>query len=141
MVQLRAVVDVHGTPVLCQNIHLIPPRNFEYTVEHFDEMRDFVQMLFNENGRPAIVAGDFNFTGSTLQAQTIKSIGFKDAFLDAGTGRGSTWPVNSIFRYLPGIRLDHIFLSPKLQCRSIAQGKGYGSDHRPLVADLALTGP
>jgi endonuclease/exonuclease/phosphatase (EEP) superfamily protein YafD len=136
MTQLRAVVHLHGTPVLCQNIHLMPPRTFNYTVEHFDEMRDFIHLLSNENGRPTIIAGDFNFTGSTLQAHTIEAAGFHDAFVEAGTGRGTTWPVNAFFRYLPSLRLDHIFLSPQIECQRIATGNGYGSDHRPLVADL-----
>lgn len=141
IVQLTALVDVQGTIVMCRNIHLMPPRKLDYTIEHFDEMRDFVEQLANSTQKPVIVAGDFNFTGSTLQARAVEKAGFHDAFADAGTGRGSTWPVNGIFRYLPGIRLDHIFLSPALTCQNIHTGAGYGSDHRPLIARIAVVGP
>jgi endonuclease/exonuclease/phosphatase (EEP) superfamily protein YafD len=136
--QLTAVVDVQGIPVECRNIHLMPPRKWDYTIEHFDEMRDFVRELAQAKDKPVIIAGDFNFTGSTLQARAINATGFHDAFVEAGTGRGTTWPVNGIFRYLPGIRLDHIFLSPALTCRQITTGTGTGSDHRPLIAEIAL---
>jgi endonuclease/exonuclease/phosphatase (EEP) superfamily protein YafD len=76
-----------------------------------------------------------------LQARAIEGAGFHDAFVEAGVGRGSTWPVNGIFRYLPGIRLDHVFLSPRLACRTIRTGTGYGSDHRPLVAEIVIVEP
>ena len=138
IVQLTALVDVRGTTVMCRNIHLIPPRKLNYTIEHFDEMRDFVEELTNSRDNPVIVAGDFNFTGSTRQARAIEAAGYHDAFVEAGSGRGSTWPVNDFFRYLPGIRLDHIFLSPALTCRNIQTGTGYGSDHRPLIAEIAV---
>jgi endonuclease/exonuclease/phosphatase (EEP) superfamily protein YafD len=136
--QLTTVVDVQGVAVECRNIHLMPPRKMDYTIEHFDEMRDFVRSLSQAKDKPVIVAGDFNFSGSTLQARAVQSTGFRDAFVQAGTGRGTTWPVNGIFRYLPGIRLDHIFLSPALSCRSITTGTGLGSDHRPLVAEIVI---
>lgn len=136
--QLSAQIQVGGHTVDCRNIHLVPPRTLSYTTEHFDEMRDFADTLSQDRDTLVIIAGDFNFTGSTLQARAIEASGFHDAFIEAGAGRGSTWPVNGIFRYLPGIRLDHIFLSPALSCRFIQTGQGQGSDHRPLIAEIEL---
>ena len=136
--QLSAIVDVQGIPVECRNIHLMPPRKMDYTIDHLDELRDFVHALSQVKDKPVIVASDFNFTGSTLQAQAIQATGFRDAFVEAGTGHGTTWPVNGILRFLPGIRLDHIFLSPSLSCRTISTGNGYGSAHRPLVAEIII---
>jgi endonuclease/exonuclease/phosphatase (EEP) superfamily protein YafD len=138
IVQLSADVAVGNTIIQCRNVHLVPPRNWDYTVEHLDEMREFEQRLRGNSSRNVIIAGDFNFTGSTLQANAIARSGFHDAFDEAGSGRGATWPVNGVFRYLPGIRLDHIFLSQNLHCRRIETGNGYGSDHRPLIAELEL---
>jgi len=138
VVQLSATIDFGGKAIDCWNIHLVPPRNWDYAIEHLDEMRDFEQRLRATSRAHVIVAGDFNFSGATLQASAIRSTGFKDAFEEAGAGRGNTWPVNGIFRYLPGIRLDHIYLSPGLRCRSIRTGTGSGSDHRPLIAEIEL---
>jgi endonuclease/exonuclease/phosphatase (EEP) superfamily protein YafD len=141
VVQLGALVDVKGITVECRNVHLMTPRTFDYTLEHFNEMRDFLADLDTFKSRPMIIAGDFNFTGTTLQAHSIEAVGFHDAFVEAGVGRGTTWPVNSFFRYFPSLRLDHIFLSPQLHCRRLEEGLGYGSDHRPLVAEIALEAP
>jgi endonuclease/exonuclease/phosphatase family metal-dependent hydrolase len=36
------------------------------------------------------------------------------------------------------MRLDHVLVSPGVETRSIREGRGEGSDHRPIIADLAL---
>jgi endonuclease/exonuclease/phosphatase (EEP) superfamily protein YafD len=138
--QLVANIDVEGVEITCWNLHLVPPRNYAYTVEHLDQMRDLLPRLKAAAARPLIVAGDFNFTGATLQAASIRQAGVEDSFEAIGAGRGATWPVNSIFRYLPGIRLDHIYLGGGMGCRSIRVGEGRGSDHRPLVAEITAPG-
>jgi hypothetical protein len=52
----------------------------------------------------------------------------------------ATWPVNSFFRYLPGVRVDHVYASKHLAFTRLTTGTGEGSDHRPLVAEIAITG-
>ena len=71
VVQLSARIDFRGQAIDCWNIHLVPPRNWDYTIEHLDEMRDFEQRLKATSGKHVIVAGDFNFSGATLQASAI----------------------------------------------------------------------
>jgi endonuclease/exonuclease/phosphatase (EEP) superfamily protein YafD len=85
-----------------------------------------------------VVSGDFNFTGHTWQADSLLALGFADAHQQAGTGRGATWPVIGLARYLPGIQLDHVFLRGGVACRGLSLGVGQNSDHRPLTATLAL---
>ena len=58
-----------------------------------------------------------------------------DAWDTGGRGFGFTWP-NGMFPY-PPIRLDHVFVSRDLGVRSARVGEGVGSDHRPVVADVA----
>lgn len=139
--QQRAVVDFDGVPVVVYNLHLLPPRTVEYVVGHCREMRDLGAILGAET-RNAILCGDFNFTERTPQAATLAALGFADAQDQGGSGRGATWPVIGALRYtFPGIRLDHVYLKGALSCRTLSTGTGRGSDHRPLIADLVVTGP
>ena len=39
---------------------------------------------------------------------------------------------------LPPIRIDQVFLSPEVECISIREGIGRGSDHKPLVVDVRI---
>ena len=88
---------------------------------------------------PYIVSGDFNFPETAPQHANLKRAGVREAHELAAIGRGATWPVNSIFRYIvPGVRIDHIYLSPQLTATTCRTGVGRGSDHRPVVADLAF---
>jgi endonuclease/exonuclease/phosphatase (EEP) superfamily protein YafD len=36
------------------------------------------------------------------------------------------------------MRLDHILVSPDIGVRSVKEGHGQGSDHRPIVAELVV---
>lgn len=138
--QQRVVVEFHGVPVVVYNLHLLPPRTVEYVAGHLREMRDLSVILAHET-RSAIIGGDFNFTERTPQAATLAGLGFVDAQDRGGSGRGATWPVIGPLRYtFPGIRLDHIYLKGGLACRQLVTGTGRGSDHRPLIADLVVSG-
>jgi endonuclease/exonuclease/phosphatase (EEP) superfamily protein YafD len=103
-------------------------------------------------GHPCIVMGDFNSTPFNV-AYGILAGGLKDAWRVAGRGFGHTFPgpgwINAggdglprpLRRFVPHwlMRIDHIFVSdhwrPLYARVSLLHG---GSDHRAVVADLAL---
>jgi endonuclease/exonuclease/phosphatase (EEP) superfamily protein YafD len=75
----------------------------------------------------------------TPMHRELKQAGVNEAHEQATIGRGATWPVNGIFRYItPGIRIDHVYLSPSLRAIRCETGVGEGSDHRPVVVDVVL---
>lgn len=135
--QIRAVVAIGQRPVAIYNVHLLPPLGLEYTTETRAQFADLLDLLASES-RPFIVAGDFNFTESAPQAAALRRLGLVEAFDQGGWGRGSTWPVNSFLRYLPGLRLDHIYLGGGLTCSDCRTGRGQGSDHRPVIAKIGF---
>jgi hypothetical protein len=54
-----------------------------------------------------------------------------------GRGWATTWPRNR-WPLPPLMRLDHVLVSPEIGVRSVREGIGQGSDHRPPIADLVL---
>jgi endonuclease/exonuclease/phosphatase (EEP) superfamily protein YafD len=94
--------------------------------------------LLGKEEHPIVLAGDFNCTNRSPYASALRNIDLRDVHTQAGFGRGATWPVSGFFRRLPGLRLDHIFLSDALTCTESRTGTGTGSDHRPVVARIAF---
>ena len=88
---------------------------------------------------PVIAAGDFNFTQETPNEAALKNVGLQDGFEQSGQGRGSTWPVDPPWmQWLPGVRIDHIFVSRQLTCTHFFVGGYDGLDHLPIVADVGV---
>ncbi len=136
--QIRAVVQLSQRPVVIYNVHLLPVSSLEYTTETRMQFADLLDRLKGES-LPVILGGDFNFTETTPQATQLRKLGLAEAFDLGGRGRGATWPVTSFLRYLPGVRLDHIYLGGGLTCSDCRTGTGRGSDHRPVIARIGFS--
>lgn len=135
--QHRFVVRAGDRPVTVYNIHLLPPRTYVYFAAHRRQFRELMALLAAER-LPALVSGDFNFTEASPQAAALARSGWHDAWDIAGSGYGATWPVISWLRYLPGLRIDHVYHNDGLVALDCRTGVGRGSDHRPLRVELAL---
>ena len=140
--QTRAVIRVGNRDVAVYNVHLLPPRRLDYTIDSRLQFADLCKAL-SEEKLPYVVAGDLNLTETTPQHRDLKRLGAADAHDSAGWAPGWTWPVNSIFRYVPGLRMDHVYVGNGLFVTRCETGEGYGSDHRPVIADVgwAASGP
>jgi endonuclease/exonuclease/phosphatase (EEP) superfamily protein YafD len=135
--QIRAVLDVRGREVVVDNIHVMPPTSARHSIEHRAGIADIIDLVRGES-RPVILCGDFNMTADSLYAARIRSTGLRDTHALAGFGRGATWPNFGVLRFAPGVRIDHIYLSDALTCVQSRVGEGRGSDHRPIVAQVAF---
>lgn len=92
-------------------------------------------MLAGER-HPLVVVGDFNATQYSRVYADLKSAGLRSAHEDRARGYATTWPNGAL--PLPPIRIDQAFLSPDVACRAITEGRGTGSDHKPLILDIEL---
>lgn len=137
MPQIRAVIEISGEPVAFYNVHPLPPRTLEYTTECRLQIADLIDLLQAER-LPVVVSGDFNFTQDTAPFKWLTKVGLTETHQLAGQGRGSTWPVISFYRWVPGLRLDRIFVGPALTAVESRTGQGRGSDHRPVIARIGL---
>lgn len=134
---MRAVVRFHDRPIVVYNLHLVPPYGVGQHRAQGRQVADLLERVESET-RPVILAGDFNFTSESRFARALAGLGFRDASDLGGRGRQSTWPVTGLLRYVPGIRIDHIYLSRGLTCSSSRTGAGQGSDHRPVMIVLGF---
>ena len=90
--------------------------------------------ILAEQPDPCIVFGDFNATQFSKVYRGLMADGWNSAHQWVGRGYATTWPNQSI--WAPPIRIDHVLFRDLVQCLAITEGKGQGSDHRPLVVDL-----
>jgi endonuclease/exonuclease/phosphatase (EEP) superfamily protein YafD len=135
--QARAVVRIDDRDVAIYSVHLMPPGSCAYATWQRQEFADLLDRLKREK-LPIVLCGDFNFTNASVFADELERLGLTDAHCVSGWGRGSTWPRLGLFRWFPGIRLDHLFLSEELTSTSSRTGVGGGSDHRPVIAEIGF---
>ena len=136
--QLRAVVRVGDRQVAVYVLHPLSPRSVRRVLLNRLATADLANQITREP-LPVVLAGDFNFTAETPNAAALTGLGLTDAFDLAGFGRGSTWPAKPrLATYVPGVRIDHFYLSPSLTCVGYITGGYTGSDHYPVVADVAV---
>lgn len=86
---------------------------------------------------PLIVAGDFNATHDHRQFRDLLTGGYHDAAADAGAGFVFTFPALR-FR-VPIAGLDHVVLSRELVGLDVRSARQPGTDHKAVVARVALT--
>jgi len=133
--QMKVDLVAKGQRLRFYNLHTLPPRTTAYTPIWKSMMQNLHNRLQKESG-PLLVVGDLNATRHAYGYQRLISLGLRDAHQERGRGLATTWP-NGIFP-LPPIRLDHVLVSRELAVTQISEGRGTGSDHRPVIADVAL---
>jgi endonuclease/exonuclease/phosphatase family metal-dependent hydrolase len=79
-----------------------------------------------------IVCGDFNDTPVSYVYNKFSRL-LKDAFIEAGSGTGTTFRGN-----FPYVRIDYLFYSPPFKAQHYHTDKVDLSDHYPLVTDIRI---
>ncbi len=134
---LKTTVLIDERPVTFISVHLVPPKGVEHFRQQCAQLADLLEVTATESN-PVTLVGDFNFTPRSRLGGALRHLGLTTCHDLAGWGRGTTWPVDGLGRYLPGLRIDHIYLSPELTCVAYRTGVGEGSDHRPVLARIGL---
>lgn len=146
----RVAVDVDGKTITLVNVHPWPPRVGYFRVGRLPIPTSFeseqtrlaievaLERLEEQTGS-LIVLGDFNVGDrQPLYRELRRSL--LDAHAEAGWGLGHSFP-NLAFEGLPDlslVRIDYILHDRSLTARMARTGTTPGSDHRHVVADLAL---
>ncbi len=103
-------------------------RDFEVRAEQARQLR----AMLDAEPHPFLVCGDFNSTPRNW-AYTHLAHGFRDAFDEAGTGWGGTFPAG-----LPLVRIDYVLASDDWVVRRARVDPDLVSDHRAVIAELVL---
>ena len=132
--QPEGVILVPGAPALrVKAVHPRPPISRWSENDWRREMRD---LPGPQDGRGLrILAGDFNATLDHREFRRLLDEGYVDAADATGDGLRPTWPVR---RRRPPITIDHVLLPPGVEARRVTVREVRGSDHRAVIAELAL---
>ena len=134
---LSATVSVGGKPVEVLNVHTLPPINSAY-FGTWNKMFTGMHKYLRNIRHPIVVAGDFNATQYSKHHQQLLANGLRSTHQIVGRDHATTFPNNQ--RWLPPIRLDHVFISSEVICEKVVEGVNPLSDHKPIIARLVLNG-
>ena len=128
-----ATIEISGQPVRLHNIHPMPPQ-MSYGI--WDPMMDTIRQRIVAGTVPVIAMGDFNMGPYNKQYQALLNEGLRNVHEELGRAMATTWPNGWLA--MPPLRLDHVFISSEIVGLSISEGVGLGSDHKPVIVDVAL---
>jgi endonuclease/exonuclease/phosphatase (EEP) superfamily protein YafD len=130
-----ATVRVGGVPVRVQAVHVAPPLGSmvgRWRAEHVA-----LAALARTTTQPLLLAGDFNSGRQHPEWRGVVGAGLTDVHEARGRGIVRTWPDDRTF-LPPVLDLDHVLVSEGIAVLEVAERPGLGSDHRAVLADLAV---
>ena len=133
----QAIVETELGPILVVCVHTNRPVTAKEYPGWAAQHHAFAELVATRT-MPVVLAGDFNATTSHRPFRDLLDAGLTDAHRALGQGLSSSWPNDRA--YPPLIRIDHILTTPEVVVTSIRNGRGRGSDHVPMIADVALVG-
>jgi endonuclease/exonuclease/phosphatase (EEP) superfamily protein YafD len=83
-----------------------------------------------------IVAGDLNATLDHSELRDVLERGYVDAADEVGAGLAPTYPADGLLP--PPITIDHVLADERIEVLDASIHDVAGSDHRALIADLAI---
>ncbi|HEX9890490.1 MAG TPA: endonuclease/exonuclease/phosphatase family protein [Actinomycetota bacterium] len=129
---VAARVGRSGTRLTVAGVHLGVA-----DAERVRHAREVTDMLAGAPG-PLLLGGDLNESPDAPATEWIAGR-YLDAFAARGVGGGETFPSRR-----PRARIDYLFVTGDVEIRAVRVEDGpaviQASDHRPVVADLAVDG-
>ncbi len=115
--------------------HPVPPFNAKYSKYRNKQLTSIAYYIRDWPQSPLILLGDLNTTPWNMHYKNLIKI---SGLIDSSKGWGiqPTWP---IFSPLLEIPLDHLLHTKDLSIVRREIGPDVGSDHYPLIVDLALS--
>jgi endonuclease/exonuclease/phosphatase (EEP) superfamily protein YafD len=131
---LEACVYVAERRVRVFVVHLTSPRSVARLARNRQEVATLLDRLAADEG-PRLVVGDFNapFASRSVDAMRERELAHADD--RAGWGPRWTWMPAHVWRIA---RIDHAFVSGHFAVKDSRVLRSVGSDHLPIVVDLAI---
>lgn len=131
---IDARINTSAGDVRALVVHTLPPIGPDAST--WNAQIALLARLVATSDDPVILLGDLNASPFGRAYRTLIDAGLRGAHETTGRGLATTWPNGT--RALPPMRLDHILVSPAITPRTVREGEGAGSDHRPVIATLTL---
>ncbi|MGW4898609.1 endonuclease/exonuclease/phosphatase family protein [Kitasatospora sp. NPDC004240] len=136
--QVSAEVSVSGRPVRLYAVHTYYPLGDAVAWSRsFTELKAAARAGGTGN---AVFFGDFNATLDHAPMREFLDTGLTDTHAELGSGLAPTWPENNDdFPLLPPvIQIDHVLHGDGLTAVDVSEHTLDGTDHRAVVAELAV---
>jgi endonuclease/exonuclease/phosphatase (EEP) superfamily protein YafD len=128
-------LDVAGRRTVLLLAHPVPPAGGG-PARLRDRQLDALARIRNEfEGREAIVIGDLNTSPWSPRHARLETLAHL-ANAARGLGTFPSWPTALPWLMIP---IDHCLLSPGLRAASLRLGPPVGSDHLPLIVEVAAS--
>jgi endonuclease/exonuclease/phosphatase (EEP) superfamily protein YafD len=131
---IAAVADTPIGPVRVVGVHLTRPWPFQFQWGQIIQAQNLIDHI-RSAPEPVVMAGDFNSVASARIGRMLRSEGG----LVHAPGWPGTWPAR-----LPGplrMTIDQVYHSPDIAVVERRLGAPTGSDHRPVIVELARAAP
>lgn len=130
---LSVTLSIDTRRVTVHGVHLANPLNRRQAEAQWAQIRD-LRHRFEAMQTNLILLGDFNTTPWSMQfTELLKTGVLRDSAHMSEVG--PTWPSNFFPLSIP---IDHCLVSSNIEVLKRQVGEDVGSDHLPLVLDLAL---
>jgi endonuclease/exonuclease/phosphatase (EEP) superfamily protein YafD len=124
-----------GGPVALRLVHTFAP--FPSTWREWSEVLAAVGQSVRATGDSRmLMVGDFNATWDNRGFAALLHDGLTDGAAARGQATEMTWPNGAVVP--PFVRIDHVLTGANLAVTQIAAKPGFGSDHRYLLATVAI---
>ena len=135
--QARAQFVHSGVSVDVVAVHLTPPIPDALAMQRWRADLAQLPAADPDDGVVTVLAGDFNATMDHSAFRWLLGTGYVDAADATGAGLIPTWHSG----WVPPVTLDHIVVERGVGVRDVRVYDMGRSDHRAVVADLALPKP
>jgi endonuclease/exonuclease/phosphatase (EEP) superfamily protein YafD len=130
---ITARVTLGGRTINLAGVHV--PSPLQTFAENQRAQRE-VTAIARALPRPRVLAGDFNASPYNRWHQELLDLGLRDAHEAVGRPFATTWRTSRFL--VPPLLIDHVYADAPLVPVAAREGEARGSDHRPIVVDLAI---
>jgi endonuclease/exonuclease/phosphatase (EEP) superfamily protein YafD len=133
---VEATVELPSGPQPLWVVHTIAPLQVSFS-EWKGELALIDRLLRSRGAGGLLVVGDFNSTWGNRGFRDILAAGLSDGAAARGVAFEMTWSQTKPI-VPPLVRIDHVLTGAGLVVTQIRTENGPGSDHRDLIATVAL---
>lgn len=128
-------VEFQGNRAILTLAHLMAPVSPDKASLRNLQLKKIAEMAGTYPYDNQILIGDLNITPWSPYYVQLQDAGLANAA--SGRGYLPTWPAGFYALQIP---IDHILLSGEFEVQQIRRAASFGSDHLPILADVAIAG-